>query len=236
MVSQFKILKIMSSIFTPDFSFSDTLGLLNLFQELSGGKFDGELFSAPIPQSAPAEIPRIILNSKDKARKLEVSLERTNIVFQQLADLSIPPPETRDFADSVGGVFKAYKKKTSIRVQRLALVTERYIEMPEEPPPQFIAAKYCKKQYLKAPFNNPKAFELHSLKTYEWNGFHINSWVRLKSATLSDPAQTPVFLVINDLNTLGKEFAESESFGEQDIARFFKNAPNHIEEILGLYF
>lgn len=236
MVSQLKMLKIMGSIFTPEFSFSDSLGLLNLFQELSGKRFDGELFSTPIPQDAPAEIPRMILNSGDKAWKLEISLERTNIVFQQLADLSISPPEPQYFVNFVTDVFKSYKNKTNIRVQRLALVTEKYLEMPEKSPPQFIAATYCKGQYLKRPFNNPSAFELHSLKTYEWKGFQINSWVRLRSTILSDPAQTPTLLVLNDLNTLGKEFAASVSFKEQDIERFFKNAPDHLNEILSLYF
>jgi len=236
MVSQFKMLKIMGSIFTPDFYLGDSVSLLNLFQELSKGRFDGELFSAPIPQDAPAEIPRMILSSKDKAWKLEVSLERTNIVFRQLADGSISPPETQNFANFVSDIFKSYKKKTAIRVQRIALVTERYLEMPEKSPPQFIAATYCKGQYLKAPFNNPNAFELHSLKTYEWKGFQINSWVRLRSAKLSDTAQTAILLVVNDLNTPSKEFAASESFVEQDIERFFNNTPDHVNEILDLYF
>jgi len=226
----------MGSIFTPDFSFSDSLGLLNLFQELSGKRFDGELFSTPIPQDAPAEIPRMIIYSRDKAWKLEISLERTNIVFQQLSDFSISPPETQDFANFVSDVFKPYKNKTTIRIQRLALVTERCLEMPGESPPQYIASTYCKEQYLKAPFNNPSSFELHSLKTYEWKGFQINSWVRLRSTKLSDPAQTSILLVINDLNTLGKDLAATVSFEEQDIDRFFKNAPNHLNEILGLYF
>lgn len=236
MVSQFKMLKIMGSIFTPDFSFSDSLALLNLFQKLSEKRFDGELFSTPIPQDAPAEIPRMILNSRDKAWKLEVSLERTNIVFQQFPDFSISPPETQDFASFVGDVFKSYKNETAIRIQRLALITERCLEMPGELPSQFIAAKFCKEQYLKAPFNNPSAFELHSLKTYGWEGFQVNSWVRLRSTTLSDPAKTPILLVLNDLNTLAKELAASVSFGEHDIDRFFKNAPYHLDEILGLYF
>jgi hypothetical protein len=236
MVSQFDTVKLMGSIFTPDFSFSDTLGLVNLFQELSGKRFDGELISAPIPREAPAEIPRIILNSRDKTWKLELSLERTNILFQQLADFSISPPELENFAGFAGDLFKSYKNKTGIRVQRLALVTERCLKMPKEPPPQFIAAKYCKKQYLKAPFNNPSAFELHSLKTYGWEDFQINSWVRLKSTILSNQEKTPILLVLNDLNTLSKELAASVSFLEQDIDRFFKKTPSHLNEILDLYF
>ncbi len=226
----------MGSIFTPEFSFTDSLGLLNLFQNLSGERFNGNLISTGIPQDAPAEIPRMILNSKDKVWKLEVSLERTNIVFNRIADLSISPPNIQNFVNFVTDVFKSYKSKTNIRVQRLALVTEKYHEMPENSPPQFIATTYCKEQYLKKPFNNPKAFELHSLKKYEWKGFQINSWVRLKSAILSDQAETSILLVLNDLNTLGREFAESVSFEEQDIGRFFTNAPDHLNEILNLYF
>jgi len=199
------MLKIMGSIFTPDLSINDSFGLLNLFRNLSGKRFDGELFSTPIPQDAPAEIPRMILKSRDKAWKLEISLERTNIVFQQVPNFSISPPETQDFVSFASDVFKAYKNETRVRVGRLALVTERYLEMPGESPPQFIADKYCKQQYLKAPFNNPSAFELHSLKNYKWQGFQINSWVRLRSTTLSDPVNAPILLVMNDLNTLAQE-------------------------------
>ncbi|MFQ6120053.1 MAG: hypothetical protein ACE5KE_09225 [Methanosarcinales archaeon] len=81
---EFKLIKLMGVIFTPDFSIGNKLSLANTFQDMSGGKFDGELFSVPIPQDAPPEIPRMVLNSQDGTWKLEVSLERTNLIKKAL--------------------------------------------------------------------------------------------------------------------------------------------------------
>jgi len=232
---EFSPIKFMAVIFTPDFSFGDRLHLINLFKKLSGNKFDGELFSTPIPQDAPAEIPRFILNSQLENWKLEVSLERTNLIFHNPAFSSIPDPDALNFGNFARELFKAYKKASKIRIQRLALVIDRVAKIEDETVPQFIANTYCKDNYLEKPFNNTSAFELHSLKKYKFKKFNLNSWVRIKSALLVE-THDPVLLMINDINTFAHIEAPDENFGIADIDRFFKNIPNHIEEILSLYF
>ncbi|MFQ6120052.1 MAG: hypothetical protein ACE5KE_09220 [Methanosarcinales archaeon] len=115
----------------------------------------------------------------------------------------------------------------------MAFVTERYSEIKDNIPSQFIANKFCKEKYLNKIFDRTDAFEIHSLKKYKYEGFNINSWVRLKSSNLADEIKTPILLVVNDINT----YSESEiNFNEEDIVRFFKNIPNHLESILKLYF
>ena len=232
---EFLPIKFLAVIFTPDFSFGDRLHLINLFKKLSGNKFDGEMYSTPIPQDAPAEIPRFILNSQLGNWKLEVSLERTNLIFLNPAVSTITDPDAVNFGNFARELFRAYKKVSKIRIQRLALIIDRVAKIENETVPQFIANTYCKDNYLEKPLNNTSAFELHSLKKYEFKKFNLNSWVRIKSAQLAG-TNAPVLLMINDINTFAQLEAPDENFGLADIDRFFKYIPNHIEEILSLYF
>ncbi len=232
---EFKTIKLMSSIFTPELSIGDKLALANRFQELSGRIFDGELFSAPIPQDAPPEIPRMVLQSEDNALILQVSLERTNLVFLQNKDFSVTPPTEQDFADLAMKIFVGYKNETRVKIQRLAFVTERVSEIADNNPSQFIAAKFCKEECLSGPFNNTKEFEIHSLKKYDWEDFRVNSWVRTKCGLVRPEELTPVLLVVNDINTLSGKEEPGRSFDDKDIERFFQNITGHLASILTLY-
>ncbi len=232
----FEMIKMMASIFTPDFSIGNKLLLMNQFQEISGQKFDGEFFSGQIPQEAPAEIPRIILNSQNNCWKLEISLQRTNLVFLKPLNEHVKAPSLKDFGSYANEIFSKYKSQTNIRIQRIALVTERFYEIEESSPSQFLAAKFCKDSFLEEdkPFNRPNGFEIHSLKKYERERFKVNSWVRLKAVNLKDTKQTPVLLAANDVNTLSED--QSIEFNVEDIARFFDYFPQHVESIIELYF
>lgn len=223
----------MGVIFTPKFAIGNKLFIADIFQNLSGGKFDSELISMPIPQSAPSEIPRIILKSQDGTWNLEISLERTNIIFFKPLNLSVPIPDINEFGGFVKDVFKSYKLKTQIKVQRLAFITERYFEIKDTTPSQFIASRYSKEKYLQNIFHDPDAFELHVLKKYQYEGFHINSWVRLKSSNLADDVKTPILLLINDINTFSEPVV---TYSESDIERFFNLIPRHLEDVNKLYF
>lgn len=232
---EFSPIKFMAVIFTPDFAFGDKFSIINLFQELSGKKFAGELFSAPIPHEAPPEIPRIILNSKLNDWRLEVSLDRTNLVYSNPAFSPITDPEALDFVNFARKLFRSYKKASKVGIQRLAFITERVAKIKKKAPSQFIADTFCKEDYLKEPFNNTNSFELHSLKQYEFKKFNLNSWVRLKAVRLAEK-QTPVLLVVSDINTLSFLVAPDVKFQLKDIDRFFINIPKHLESILSLYF
>lgn len=233
---EFSPIKLMASIFTPEFSFNDKLALLNLIQDVSGKKFDGDLFSTPIPQDAPAEIPRFILSSADGSWKLEVSLIRTNLIYVHNAFTPVIDPDALGFATYAHDFFRSYKKAVKTRAQRLAFIIERVAAIEGTTPAQFIADTFCKDEYLNEPFNNTNSFELHSLKKYDFKKFDINSWVRLKSAVVAGDPPIPVLLVVNDINTYAIQEAPDKSFGLKDIDRFFKFVPGEIEKILTLYF
>jgi hypothetical protein len=235
-IPEFRITRRLASVFTPDLAIGNKLELINLFQETSNNKFDGELLSFPVPQDAPSEIPRVILQSKDGRWKVEISLERTNILFLRSEDLSKPVLNLEDFSNFVTPLFSSYKDKFNLRIQRLALVTEKVAKIEGESPAQYIASRYCKEEFVKKAFHKTQSFEIHSLKKYEWRGFNVNSWVRIKTAKLPKVSSVPLLLMINDINTLSQLEAPDMNFTKDDMFKFYSNIPQEITEILSLYF
>jgi len=233
---EFKLYKIMATIFTPEFSITNTYNLVSTFQTLSNNRFDGELISMPVPPDAPSQIPRLNLKSKNGTWQLEVSLERTNLIFFKPVNLSVPMPSLFEFSEIAGNIFRAYKGKTKIVIQRLALITERYAVIKENTPSQFLATKFCKNEYMKQPFNRTSAFEIHSLKKYEFNKFNLNSWIRLKTNNLANEQRTPVLTMTNDINTYASNEDPGVKFTQKDLTRFFSSIPEHLESIINLYF
>lgn len=99
------VIKLMASIFTPEFTIGDKLYLIDFFKDKSKNKFNGDFLSIPLPQDAPAEIPRVILNSKDNLWKLEISLHRTNLIFLKSNLSIIKDPDEINFNDIAREIF-----------------------------------------------------------------------------------------------------------------------------------
>lgn len=229
----FKILRLMASIFTPDFSIGNTLKLVNEFQEITGEKFNGELISMPLPQGAPPELPRLVLNSIEGVWHLEISLARTNLIFMKPLNLVVEVPNVNDFGGFANNFFTMYKKRSNIKIQRFGLVAERLCISNETNPSHIITQRFCKKELLERTFKNLDDIEINSFKKYQYEGFNINSSVKIKTAKLADELKTPIIVVTSDLNTFSEE---DNDFGENEISRFFENVPNHLTNILELFF
>ena len=233
-MGKFILSKLQAAVFTPDFNITNSLNLANIINTLLPGKLDGDVSILPIPQDAPAEIPRLQLSSADGIWKVSISLVRTDLIY-----LDPNPSEDKvitetGFTNIASKFFCEYKDKINIRVQRLAFVTDRILR--EENPSLYVANKFCKEELLheRRPFNNVKSFEIHSLKKYEWRNFNINSWVRVKTASLNINKE-PVVLFQNDLNTFGIEEDPKRTFETSEISDYFSNIPGHLKDILEKY-
>ena len=90
---EFTVVKVLAAIFTPDFNISNSLKIANTAFNLMGDRLDGEPTILPIPQDAPADIPRVTLQSSDNLLSLSVAPSRTNLVF------SIPLESVVDIID-----------------------------------------------------------------------------------------------------------------------------------------
>ena len=231
----FRVIKYQGSIFTPDLSISNSLVFIKVIAELLGEKLKGNPSVLPIPQDAPANIPRMQFISHDKKWILTISLARTDLIF---VDPSISNPvdvNVEEFSGLCSNFFINYKEKLNIRVQRLAFVTDRV--SPDDQAASFIVKKFCKDELAQdgKPFNNLHKFEIHSLKTYDWRGYHLNSWVRIKASDLQAGKIVPALVVQNDLNTLPSGKESDRDFSQEEIKKFFLEIPEHLSGILKKY-
>ncbi len=231
----FHVIKFMCVIFTPEFNIANSLKLANDALELLGERLDGSSSVLPVPQDAPAEIPRVQLTSKDKKWNLTISLVRTDFIHSPaIEDTEVLNMEK--FSAIASKFFCGFKEKNELRVQRLAFITERMSLKGEA---SYIVNKFCKDEFKDkgGPFSGVDGFQVHSFKKYKQFGFNINSWVRFKSGGYSKDSESsvPMILMENDLNTFAVKEDPDRSFSLEEIGLFFEKIPNHLEEIVKLY-
>jgi hypothetical protein len=203
-----------------------------------GSQFDGDQISFPIPDDAPADIPRIILTSRKPNIRLEVSLIRTNLYrFESQND---PELDIYEFYNSNQKNYKDYLGLLQTNINRVAGVIQRYAFCDE--PGIFLSRHFCQSKWDKQPFNRPESFELHAQKAFNLYGeksdeLMVNSWVRCKSGLRKVEAGEPtkIILVEQDLNTRYDESVR-KIFSMAEIDRFFSTIPLKFDEIMKLYF
>jgi len=232
----FRISKLLSTVFTPELNITNSLKFANSAIDIIGTRLDGDQSILPIPEEAPLDIPRIQLYSSDKSLELNISPKRTNLFYYSPFDLDAETINLEEFCSISSEFFCKFQKKLELMVQRLAVVTERVL--PNENAPDYIRDKYCKEEYKKkgTAFSNVKGFEIHSLKKYPWEGFQLNSWVRIRSTQYNPQEPIPAILVINDLNTLSQEEDPDKVFSHNDVYNYFEKIPHHLNGILNKYF
>jgi hypothetical protein len=234
----FKINKILASIFTPEMTIPNSLKLANLVVSIIGEYVGEEPSILPIPQNAPPEVPRILFGSAHDEWSLNISLQRTNLFYTVDPASAKNRISEEDFSLVADTFFGKYQKELSLRVQRLALVTER--SSIGDNALTYMLERFCNTRQMGKgrPFHESKRFEIHSLKNYLWEGFHINSWVRMKFLPIrsGDQETAPGILVINDLNTLSLNEAPNENFSGSQMGGYFKKIPRELKQILNLYF
>lgn len=234
----FTTFKYLACVFTPDLKISNTLKIANLIVDLIGEYVGEDPTLLPTAEGAPSDIPRIIIASPDEKWVVNVSESRTNFFYQIPHHLKEEEIDAAKFFSIASNFLAPYQKGLNLRVQRFSAVTERLYLHGE-------ALKYLQDNFLnkdqtedERPLDNPKRLEIHSLKKYPWKGYDLNSWVRIKFAPIRipDSEPTPGFIVINDLNTLPLEEAPEVEFSGEQINAFFTAIPEHLNDILKLYF
>lgn len=232
----FRIIRFLSSIFTPELNITSSIKFVNVAIDLLGDKLEENPTILPVPQDAPSSIPRIQLTSSDDKWNLNISLERTDLSYFSPSISDNETLETEEFSSISSNFFGDFRDRLELAAQRIAFITERIL--PEKNAPNYVIDKFCKKQFKQKgrPFNNVQQFEIHSLKKYDWEGFKINSWVRIKSMDFKVKETTiPTITIINDLNTLPYSEDPGNRFSSDDIKKYFERIPGHLNEILDKY-
>jgi len=224
---------IQASVFISDFSFS-TARILKTLLDNCSDQFDGDPTVLPLPDDAPKEIPRIILERKDKSMKIEVTPVRLNLFRTKTENEDKILPKS--FLSSQPDLLRKIIEDMGADCVRMAVVLERFCFKNE--PARDIAIHFSKEDFIKQPFNRPSAFELHSLKKYTFlDSFEVNSWVRIKSGRAQPEKGVfrPAIIAHQDINTFA-ELMNKRVYDSHDMSNFFGNIFEEFENILELYF
>lgn len=220
------------SVFTPPKILPSSKILKNLLSILPD-EFDGEPTILPLPEDAPAEIPRITFQDKNKTKFFEIAPKRANIKYIR-ASKEENFNETNIVSNS-SELLVSYLNKQFAECNRIALILNRFAY--KNNPESELASHFCKDNFLNEPFDSPSEFQIHALKKYKLNNlFDVNSWVRIKSGSVTfDPNQYRVVFYEQDLNTL-QELIEEKTYDNQEIEKFFNAAITDSNSTVSKYF
>jgi hypothetical protein len=137
-----KILKIQTALFTKNLNISDDYAKSEILIEIKkdiAAIFDGNPNIIPIPNDAPAEIPRIILNSKNSSYSCNISLNRTDVFLNKQEE---PNGDILDKQkENVSKIFNFIKNRGAI-INRIGFVV--FYEEENEDNINFIKSNYLK--------------------------------------------------------------------------------------------
>ena len=228
---EFSVIAIQAMLITPDHSqFSQVNFLAKTL-----GKFASRYTNVQalaLPPEVPADVPRITLESYDKA--FEVHASPSRIVSQWTAPSS-GHEQTLPLTDCADVLLHYLDSSTvPIRVGRLALIVNW--KLVTNDPAQKLISQFCNKQVAEHQFLHSHDFEVHNHMAYELPGFSsmINSWVRCKAVTFTMPEQHRGVLVEQDINT--QEGMLTNQFSTAQILPFFAAAYEESQSILVSYF
>jgi hypothetical protein len=200
-----------------------------------GEVLDGDPISLPVPAEAPPEIPRVMLTSKDRALRFDVSLNRADFRWQR-TEAAL---ELTRFLETAERAFQALIRSAESLPGRIALVAHRF--KPEPDAGKVLAAHFCRPELLedtprhKGPLNRPEAFELHAFKKFRLNHFAVNSWFRAKTGTIDAKNPRSVVMIEQDINT-PQEQLEQTRYSLDDIREFHRLSASELDTIMRLYF
>jgi hypothetical protein len=227
--SQFKLVLAQAVIFTPEEkSFSQPTILGTILAKYSD-RYDGVVQAIPLPEDMPPELPRVVLQSKDEIWQLRGAPARVDSVWIYRGGAAY---ESGEIISKCAAVLEHYVRAANTRVGRLALVLTRVAEASD--PARQLIDHFCNDKTRTTVFRRSENFEIHNHKRYRLgDGPEINSWVRCKTATLTDDERAVV--VEQDLNTLTTALHQ-DLYGPDDIASYLRRAAAEAESICDSYF
>ena len=231
--SSFELASCQASVFTPDGGFS-AAKIVKLFYPQQEALFDANPTVLPVPDDAPFEIPRVILESASHEWKCQLSPARADVIWARTKSTQTKL-QLGEFFRNAGDVLIQYTGVLATRVGRVAGLATRFAE--HEKPGEFLARHFCKERWDEKPLNRPENFELHAHKKFTLAGeFRVNSWARNKTGLLAgDATQKPIVLFEQDINTLAETVAD-KSFQNEEVTRFLAAVAAESDVILRLYY
>ena len=203
-----------SAFFINNINFSNKLDLANNFLKIINELGEAEPVVLPIPDDAPREIPRIIINTKDKKISLTISTERIDFVMKEI--------QLNEDNSKLDTAYQKYTNKIAstiindlkIGVNRIAQISQ-FIQKPKDG-----VLNSFKNKINDSFMSGATELQLHRLKVIKIDELSVNHWVRLISD--SSKSESPTLIINSDVNTA---VAENINFLDTTkINGFFKLA------------
>src|SRR5262245_10674433 len=114
---------VVATIFTPEHSvFSVGPVIATLLREFSD-EFSGDVQALPLPKEAPAEIPRLVLQSADNSRRLQIGPARFDSTWNR--GKSTDAHSLLDVINQCAVAPLFYVRQMNVRVARVGLLLRR---------------------------------------------------------------------------------------------------------------
>lgn len=193
-------------------------------------RYDAEPISLPLAEDAPAEIPRVVLQSKDGAWRLQAGPSRID------SFLRYPDCHVLEAVSRCAEATQTYMEQATPVVGRLAVVVTS--TAPAESPSSELISVFCTPSVQDGPLKGSLGFELHNhgrCRLAE-TGLQANFWMRCKTGILLDnEQQSPGVIVEQDINTPSENVPDS-SFTANDFGTFLRDAVAEAVSLLDQYF
>lgn len=203
-----------SAFFINNINFLNKLDLANNFLKIINKLGEADPIVLPIPDDAPKEIPRILINTKDKRINLTISADRIDFVIKDIqlheADLKLEEIY-QTYTNEIASVII---NELKIGVVRLAQISQ-FIQKPKGD----ILSSF-KNKISDEFMNNARELQLHRLKVIQIDELSVNHWVRMISDNSKPESQ--VLVVNSDVNTTLTE--KMDLFDIKKVEGFFKLA------------
>lgn len=224
-----------AAIFSPGIDLTNKISFADLIVKETKDLFDGDPIILPLPADAPAEIPRIILKSKDQSYSLNVAQTRLDFQYnEQVIKDGLPTKEIMElktsFLNHTSSLVDVFMNKVGAKVVRLGFIAT-FQTKPSENTNEFIGKKYLVKSYATGDLYN---VALAILKRISLNKELVNIWFRLNSYRKEgDSLDNKVLTIQLDINTLSDVVLNLDSIS---VSGFFEKTISYLINNLDKYF
>lgn len=226
-----KIRKIQTAIFTKSFNVIDDAGRAQLLLDIdkhSGVIFDAPPVQVPIPNDAPPEFPRIILNSIDTRFNSNITLSRTDIFFSIPGDNKLILSDLLQTQKSNSENIFNFLIGRGIIINRIGfiVITEKILS-PEEGD-RYV---YLRNNFIKeGRFNNPKELMFRYNSAGRSMNFDMNNSIiisgKLDNKIILQTDINTVAELIGSINFSILNFVEVIDYSINQSINYINNFPN----------
>lgn len=185
-----------SAFFIGNVDLSNKLDIASKVNSYLKNLFDGDPTILPIPNDAPFELPRIMLNSKNKLFSCNISPQRVDFIVNKSKAIASGNKEVNAedaFIKYTNMITQMILEELKWSINRLALISQCKSR------PAGGVIPFLQKMLTDDFSKSAKELQLHSLKTIEINDFKVNYWLRLISQ--NSGTEKEFLLIASDLNT-----------------------------------